>query len=390
MRKAEIMSILEAFKCPNCGSNIAITTGMDPTIECHQCHQPLMNPFYDSKNAIQSFVIPTKLEPVLHRKTIIESLIGNRDVTPNSLNGFSIADINEFFLPVFVFECSYDAPWSARYGILDATNGFQNTRYREHGQGESGYLTGNTYALVPANSLSDFPHPVVVLIKQLCEEFDLGSAPNMESVYSCQSVSKEKFWSIDKNLNQSYNLEALAQIKKKVTGKARVQMQASSSILTVIDEKVSCKAKTLSQKLLYLPISVLHYQVGNDNYYSVLTCENSGTSIVYSHPIGGEEENLHYLMSQNKKKKQEVDHTVIFSILGAVLIGSIVQLIFKNIWCTIVAGVVCFFFLMGWITNFYEQKNKEIRIYNDSIQDETNKHLENLIEKKKQLLNGFQ
>ena len=383
------MSSLEAFKCPNCGSNIAISTGMDPTIECHQCHQPLMNPFYDSKSAIQSVVIPTKLEPSLHRKKLIEALIDNNDVTAQALVGFTITKISDFFLPLFVFECSYDAPWSARYGILDATHGMQNARYREKGQGESGYLTGNTYVQVPANSLSDFPSPVVKLIKQLCENFDLGSAPNMEPVHSCQSVSKEKFLSINKNLNQTYNHDALASIKSRVKGEAKEQMQAASNF-TVIDEKVSCKVRAHSQKLLYLPISVLHYQIANDDYYSVLTCENSQSSIFYSHPIGGKDEIQQYQLSQNLKKKKESDHAVIFSALGAILAGYLTHLIFENMWCTIVVVIICLLFLLGKLTTYYDEKNKELRDYNDSVQKETNQHLNELVEQKRVKLTNFQ
>ena len=134
------MEDLKQLKCPSCGAVLSQTIPNQIVIECPFCHQQVVNSnaYRSAKGEEEPRILEFKLELKDVVKKLIDNLIKNQSVPKNIFEKMKISSIKQYYVPMFFFEGTYRAPWSAiieryerrqRYGYDGKREDYYETLY---------------------------------------------------------------------------------------------------------------------------------------------------------------------------------------------------------------------------------------------------------------------
>lgn len=104
------MKKAKSLTCPNCGANISSVEISNPTVICPQCKQVVSNPLYEQETDIAVNVIPQDYDRKQFLLKIVEDLENDKKVAPQTIDQIPDAEIHMFYLLVYYFDCTYNAP----------------------------------------------------------------------------------------------------------------------------------------------------------------------------------------------------------------------------------------------------------------------------------------
>lgn len=273
------MSSLKQLKCPSCGATLNQDFPNQLIVECPYCHQQVVNDTYqfsekDNEPRILEFSM-TENEVV---EQMVNLLIGNKDVPTDIFDKMEIASIKRYYVPMYVFEGTFRAPWSAersrqekrqRIGRDGKIEDYYETLYDYY----NGEATGNfSVNGIPSNELTRLnlnPNSIQSIVVNpsqlsLFSKVQLNSNDNIE-ILTPSSEGDSVWWESGEGAAQSVGI-----------GTAHYQTP---------DRVTSCSASCELKKtsFVYIPIWMIRYKYKDDMFCSVFYAEQI---MDYNHPNG--------------------------------------------------------------------------------------------------------
>ena len=110
------MPNLKQLKCPSCGAILNQDFPNQLIVECPYCHQQVVNTnaYKSTKEGEEPRILEFKLEAKDIIKRLIDNLVSDQTVPKDIFDKMSISSTKQYYVPMYFFEGTYRAPWSAR------------------------------------------------------------------------------------------------------------------------------------------------------------------------------------------------------------------------------------------------------------------------------------
>lgn len=177
--------------CPSCKRPINTFNPNKLMAECPYCHSKLVNPLVKPKDIpMPSRIIPFSTTEEDFEKALVKVLV-QRDYVPTDIfEAISIKSVMQIYVPMFVYEGTYNAPWNCRYAVGSDE---KNTQWFP----QSGIATGEFSFLLLANESEDIPKELREFTKSSL--YEVGQAKESESdPIDCDDEDIKEFLQMEK------------------------------------------------------------------------------------------------------------------------------------------------------------------------------------------------
>lgn len=283
---------MKQLKCPSCGAALSISSPYEIVVDCPHCHSQVINESaYQSRdNSVDPKVLPFHLTEQAIMGIFANHLIGLQDSASDVFAKMQIASINKYYVPMYIFQGSYRAPWTAkvprkqkRVGV-DKYDGvikeIEETVY-DYVNGEA---VGNfTYNSVPEKEVQDIGIDLSILqnIKlntAKCIPFSaLNIKPEDNIKYLSPSGNADDVWNESAQAmaqNEAY-AAAMEQIPKskysELPALMKNYMDSHGYGVEIVNCSASCEMRKVT--LIFIPVWRIDYKYENNAYHFISYAE---------------------------------------------------------------------------------------------------------------------
>ena len=110
------MAKLKQLKCPSCGAGLSLHSPCQVVVDCPYCHSQVINEnAYQSKdNSVEPTILPFSWTEEKVMKAFSDHLVGLEDTPSDVFVKMQITSIKKYYVPMYIFQGSYRAPWTAK------------------------------------------------------------------------------------------------------------------------------------------------------------------------------------------------------------------------------------------------------------------------------------
>lgn len=297
---------LQTLKCPNCTKQISSFSKFSATVTCPSCSSVIKNPMVESKDLpVPERIIPFTTDESAFEQAMINALVHTDYVDKEVFSGINTDNVFRAYLPMYLFEGTYNASWSCESSYMDqqvkiSNNLFDNnktikTKNVKKWRPQNGTATGNFAFLCLANEGSnELPEE----LRQFSYNFPYEVMCSQPFDGSLLSEEDEKLISIPKNAD--------APIVWQKHGKEMVDKAAENAALVQIgnQEIRNFRSQTsfqLSNKGEYVlaPFWFVYYNFKNNRYHFLM--DGLGQTQSLNYPL--DEEDLAFTKSKERITK---------------------------------------------------------------------------------------
>lgn len=294
---------LQTLKCPSCTKQISKYSQFSTSVTCPNCGTVIKNPMVDSKDVIMpERIIPFTSDEDCFEKTMIEALVNTDYVDKNVFSGINTDNVFRAYLPMYLYEGSYNASWSCESSYSDQQVKISNdwtgggksisTKEVKKWRPQNGNATGNFAFLCLANEGSeDLPDE----LRQFTYQFPYE--------VMCSHPFNDSYLSADSENMVTIPMNADAGIVWQKHGKDLVDQTAQKAALDQIGNQEirnfrASSSYQLATKGDYIlaPFWFVYYNYKNKRYYFLMDGLGKSTSGTY--PI--DEEDTAFTQSKEK------------------------------------------------------------------------------------------
>ena len=111
---------LQTLKCPNCTRQISKYSKFSTSVTCPSCGTVIKNPMVDSKDVpTPERIIPFASDESTFENAMINTLVNTDYVDKNVFSGINTDNVFRAYLPMHLYEGSYNAAWSCESSYKD-------------------------------------------------------------------------------------------------------------------------------------------------------------------------------------------------------------------------------------------------------------------------------
>lgn len=286
------MSKLEQIKCPSCGAGLSLSSPYEIVIECPHCHSQVINESaYQSKdNAVEPTVLPFSWREEMVMKSFADQLVGIEDSPTDVFAKMQITSLKKCYVPVYIFQGSYRAPWTAKVPRYQKRVGVNDKGVLEEKQDVvydyvNGEAVGNfTFNSIPEKEVQNFGIDLSLL-----QNVNVNTAKCVPlSSLKTKQEDKVEYLSPSGNADEVWNESAQAMAQNEAYDAAMSQCpkskysDAPSLVKNYMEqlhgfrsEIVSCSASCEMKKasLVFIPMWRIEYEYDKNKYYFVSYAE---------------------------------------------------------------------------------------------------------------------
>lgn len=263
--------------CPSCKRPINTFNPNKLMAECPYCHSKLVNPLVKPKDVpMPSRIIPFSTTERDFEKALVDVLVNEKYVPTNIFDAISINSVMQIYVPMFVYEGTYNASWSCQSAVeIDE----KNTQWFP----QSGMVTGSFSFLMLANEGEDIPQELSKFTYSFPYEVSMSREfqPDMIDyeddnlmILECNADARilwEKYGIHKVNSNAKVN--AMSQIK----GQKTQNFNVSSSY----------NQTSPMGEFVLVPFWFVYYTYGGEQFHFLM--DGNGKRKSYSYPVDEEE-----------------------------------------------------------------------------------------------------
>lgn len=272
------MPKLKQLKCPSCGASLNQDYPNQLIVECPYCHQQVVNDTcqFSGKNSE-----PRVFEFRMTENEVVEQMvnlfIGNQDVPIDIFDRMRIFSIENYYVPMYVFEGTYRAPWTAersreekrqRIGSDGKLEDYYEILYDYFNGEAAGNFSVNG---IPSNEIahlnlsSESVQKIVVNPSQLSPFSKIQINGSNIEILTPSSEADSVWWESGELAAQNVGVNA-------------AWSQASGHITSC---SASCELKKTS--FVYIPLWIIRYKYNDNMFCSVFYAEQF---MDYNYPKG--------------------------------------------------------------------------------------------------------
>lgn len=281
---------LQQVICPSCKRPINTFNPNKLTAECPFCHSKLVNPLVSPKDVrVPERIIPFTTDENSFEQCLINALINQDYVPTNIFETISTGDVVQAYLPMYLFEGTFNASWSCESSYMDqkvsVSSNSVKTKDVKKWRPQNGNASGNFAFLCLANEGEDIPEE----LRKFTRLFP----------YDVMLSKEYKDGMIDFNDENLMTLEcnADATLVWQKHGKEMVEETAQKAAMNQIgDQEIrnfrasSSHNLTTTGKYVFVPFWFVYYNFGGQQYHFMMDGTASHNS--FTNPVDQEEVNF--------------------------------------------------------------------------------------------------
>lgn len=290
---------LQTLKCPNCTRQISKFREFSATVLCPSCGTLIKNPMVDSKSVpTPERIIPFTSDEETFERNMVESLVNQDYVDKNVFSGINTDNVFRAYLPMYLFEGTYNASWSCESSYKDqevkVSSDSVKTKDVKKWRPQNGTATGNFAFLCLANEGSqDIPDE----LRQFTSLFPYD--------VMCSKSFDGSLLESDGNL-VTIPQNADAALVWQRHGKDMVDQTAENAALEQIGNQEirnfrASSSFNLTTKGLYVlaPFWFVYYKYKNEQYHFLM--DGLGQRNSFSYPV--DQDDVAFTASKERVKK---------------------------------------------------------------------------------------
>lgn len=301
---AELLKLQE-IKCPNCQKPITSLSPFKAIVTCPRCGHVSKNPIVkESALPTPERIIPFTTDENAFENALINYLVNTDYVDKNVFNGINTDNVFHAYLPMYLYEGSFNAAWSCESSYEDQQVNISrnwtdsgktiSTKKVKKWRPQNGNVAGNFAFLCLANeSENDLPKELRAFTTRFPYEVMDSKAFNPELL----NDEDEKLISIPMNAD--------ANIVWQAHGKEMVDVTAENAALTQIGNQEfrnfrasSSFQLTTKGDYILAPFWFVYYNYNNQRYHFLM--DGLGKNVSGNYPI--DEEDVAFTNSKEKIK----------------------------------------------------------------------------------------
>lgn len=278
---------LQQVICPSCKRPINTFNPNKLMAECPYCHSKMVNPLVKPKDVpVPERIIPFTTNEQTFENALTNALINQDYVPTNIFEAISTGDVIQVYLPMYLFEGTFNASWSCESSYMDQKvrvgSNSVSTKDVKKWRPQNGIAAGNFAFLCLANEGNEIPDE----LRQFTSLFPYDIMMSKEYADGMIDFNDENMMTLERNAD-----EALVWQKH---GKDMVEEVAKNTALTQIGNQEirnfrasSSYNLTTKGKYVYAPFWFVYYNYAGGQFYFMM--DGTGQRTEYSYPINQEE-----------------------------------------------------------------------------------------------------
>lgn len=262
------MENLNQLKCPSCGAVLSLSIPDQIVVECPYCHQQVINTnaYRSSKQGEEPRILEFKLEVKDVINLLVNDLINNERVPKDIFDKMSISSTKQYYVPMYIFEGTYRAPWSAKI-----PRDIKKQRINYQGKLEDYYETVYDYpnGEVAGNFIFNFiPNKELTRLK--LENYDISYiniSPTSLPPFSQVNIGKDiVLIAPSEDADYVWRERGYDAVQNQATSEAEHQARGY-----LTNCSTSCELK--KSWMVYIPIWIIEYKYNGENYTYIYYAE---------------------------------------------------------------------------------------------------------------------
>lgn len=289
----ETTLVLQQIICPSCKRPINTFNPNKLMTECPFCHSKHVNLLVNRKDVpMPERIIPFTTNEQTFENALVNTLV-NQDYVPTDVfDSISAGDVIQTYLPMYLFEGTYNASWSCESSYTDQKvsvgnnifDGSQSvsTKNVKKWRPQNGSAAGNFAFLCLANEGNDLPEE----LRQFTRLFPYDVLMSKEFEPDMIDYEDDNLMTLERNAD--------VQLVWQKHGKDMVEETAKNSALFQLGKQEirnfrasSSYTLTTPGRFVLAPFWFVYYNYGGEQYYFLM--DGIGERAEYSYPINQEE-----------------------------------------------------------------------------------------------------
>jgi len=278
---------LQQVICPSCKRPINTFNPNKLMAECPYCHSKMVNPLVKPKDVpVPERIIPFTTNEQTFENALTNALINQDYVPTNIFEAISTGDVIQAYLPMYLFEGTYNASWSCESSYMDQKvkvgSNSVSTKDVKKWRPQNGNAAGNFAFLCLANEGNEIPDE----LRQFTSLFPYDVMMSKEYADGMIDFNDENMMTLERNAD-----ETLVWQKH---GKDMVEETAKNAALNQIGNQEirnfrasSSFNLTTKGKYVYAPFWFVYYNYAGGQFHFLM--DGIGQRTEYSYPVNQEE-----------------------------------------------------------------------------------------------------
>lgn len=278
---------LQQVICPSCKRPINTFNPNKLMAECPYCHSKMVNPLVKPKDVpVPERIIPFTTNEQTFENALTNALINQDYVPTNIFEAISTGDVIQAYLPMYLFEGTYNASWSCESSYMDQKvkvgSNSVSTKDVKKWRPQNGNAAGNFAFLCLANEGNEIPDE----LRQFTSLFPYDVMMSKEYADGMIDFNDENMMTLERNADET--------IVWQKHGKDMVEETAKNAALNQIGNQEirnfrasSSFNLTTKGKYVYAPFWFVYYNYAGGQYHFLM--DGIGQRTEYSYPVNQEE-----------------------------------------------------------------------------------------------------
>lgn len=284
---------LQQVICPSCKRPINTFNPNKLMAECPYCHSKMVNPLVKPKDVpVPERIIPFTTNEQSFENAMTNALINQDYVPTNIFEAISTGDVIQAYLPMYLFEGTYNASWSCESAYedqkVDISRNWTNsgktvtTKNVKKWRPQNGNAAGNFAFLCLANEGNEIPEE----LRQFTSLFPYDVMMSKEYADGMIDFNDENMMTLERNADETLIWQK--------HGKDMVEQTAKNAALNQIGNQEirnfrasSSFNLTTKGKYVYAPFWFVYYNYAGSQYHFLM--DGIGQRTEYSYPVNQDE-----------------------------------------------------------------------------------------------------
>lgn len=284
---------LQQVICPSCKRPINTFNPKKLMAECPYCHSKMVNPLVKPKDVpVPERIIPFTTNEDSFENALVNSLINQDYVPTNIFEAISTGDVIQTYLPMYLFEGTYNAAWSCESAYMDQKVDISrnwtdsgktiSTKEVKKWRPQNGNAAGNFAFLCLANEGNEIPDE----LRQFTKLFPYDVMMSKEYQEGMIDYDDDNLMTLERNADETLVWQK--------NGKDMVEETAKNAALNQIGNQEIRNFRASSSfnlttrgKYIYAPFWFVYYNYAGSQYHFLM--DGTGQRTEYTYPVNQEE-----------------------------------------------------------------------------------------------------
>lgn len=281
---------LQQVICPSCKRPINTFNPNKLMAECPYCHSKMVNPLVKPKDVpVPERIIPFTTDEKAFEKALIFDMVNQDYVPTNIFETISTGDVIQTYLPMYLFEGTFNASWSCESSYMDqkvSTSGNSvTTKDVKKWRPQNGTAAGNFSFLCLANESDQIPDE----LRQFTRLFPYDVMMSKPFEPDMIDFNDENLMTLERNADATIVWQKHGKDMVEETAKKTALNQLGNQEIRNFRASTSQELKTKGSYVL-APFWFVYYNYGGQQYHFLMDGVGQRTS--YSYPVDQEEVNF--------------------------------------------------------------------------------------------------